>query len=91
MKIRIKDAILFMFRLMDITIIDADPSSRIAFELLNQKIKEGGTVLTELTKAREGWLGCVIIHIESGLDFLKSAASNRDKGGERCSRSLQLS
>jgi hypothetical protein len=62
------NAFLFILRLMGITIMDAEPSSEIAGEGRDPKVREGNAMLSELATAREDGPYCVIINAESGSD-----------------------
>jgi len=85
------NALLFILRLMGVTIVDADGSSEIAFEARDPKIQEGSLVRSELAKAREDGPYCVIIDTEAGSDSLNPAVLNKFYGDEKCSSSLQSS
>jgi hypothetical protein len=85
------NTLLFIFRLVGVTIVDEEASSEMALEARDHKIQEGDRMLSELAKAREDGPYCFVINTESGLHSLQAPAWNRKQGEERCSRLLQSS
>ena len=82
------DTLLYMLRLIGVSVIDEDGPSDMAFQTRAHPIHQGAMTRLELVKEKEEGNTCVIINFEAGPDRFGAPALIREQGEERCSKPL---